>query len=84
MILIEQLRLLRSQILTPGLGKEAFRTWEDVKSDLSPEQRLAILTAWNVYLRTENDSPIRKTIRGIIEETRRHTNNTAHWGSHNH
>jgi hypothetical protein len=57
-----RLSKLKRQILTQDAGDLAFETFENIKPELSPIQRVRILTTWNIYLRSGNKRPLIETI----------------------
>ena len=67
MDLKDRLRLLKRQILEGKSGHQAFKTWEEIKPHLSSTQRVSILTAWNVYLRTDDERPLIESIQDAKE-----------------
>lgn len=68
MELADELRLLKSQIGRPSMGHRAFETWDSLKTHLSAEHRVQILTAWNRSLRHKDPRHVHGAIDEIIAD----------------
>ena len=68
MNLVERLRELKALILANTHGQEPFVMWNDIKDDLSVEQRIQILTGWNRYLRTGSARELNEPLNQVIRQ----------------
>ncbi len=68
MDLVARLEELSTLIRKPESGKEAFDLWNETKSELTTQQRVDILAAWNLHLRTGKELPLVNTIQSVKRE----------------
>lgn len=63
-----KLRAFSSYVSDPSQQNEALALWEEIKPDLSREQRANLLTAWSKFLRTRRPAVIEEMCSQIIEQ----------------